>query len=52
MTEEQKKIKALEDKIKILENVVSKIAARVEYHDRERQRMKSDINTIAGALRK
>jgi hypothetical protein len=52
MTAEQKKIKELEDKIRNLELMFSKLASRVEYHEREKQRMKTDINHIASVLRR
>jgi len=52
MTDEQKKIKDLEERIKKLEMLFSKLASRVEYHDREKQRLKNDVNHIVSVLRK
>jgi predicted RNase H-like nuclease (RuvC/YqgF family) len=52
MAEQDKKLKDIEDKIKRLEAIVSRLASRVEYHERERQRLKTDLNMIYNALRK
>jgi hypothetical protein len=52
MADEQKKIKELEDRIRKLEMMFSKLASKVEYHDREKQRLKTDINHIASVLRR
>lgn len=52
MADQDRKIKDLEDKIKRLEAMVARLASRVDYHERERQRLKSDVNLIYGALRK
>lgn len=50
--DEARKIKDLEDKIKRLEAIILKLSSRVDYQDRERQRVRSDINYIYGFLRK
>jgi hypothetical protein len=52
MTDEEKKIKELELRIKKLEAVVSKIYSRLDYYERERQRMKSNVENIANVLRR
>jgi hypothetical protein len=47
-----KKILQLEQTVKRLEFQVAQLAQRVNYFERERQRIKTDINHIAGILRK
>jgi hypothetical protein len=52
MTDEEKKIKLMEERLRKLEMLVSKLSTRVEYFEREKQRIKTDINSLANSLRK
>jgi prefoldin subunit 5 len=47
-----KKVRELEDKVRRLEETMRRLTQRVEFFERERQRIKTDINTISNVLRK
>lgn len=46
-----KKIQQLESNIKRLELLVLQLTRRVDYLERERQRIKNDVSQIVGVLR-
>lgn len=46
-----KKIQQLESTVRRLEQIVMNLAQRVDYLDRERQRLKNEITQIYGSLR-
>lgn len=52
MSGEVLKIRELENKIARLEAIVAQLVKRVEFHERERLRVKSDISNIASAIRR
>ena len=45
-----KKMQKLESDVKRLERLVSQLTQRVNYLERERQRIKSDVGQIAGYI--
>ncbi len=47
-----KKIQQLESNLQRLERLVMQLTQRVNYLERERQRIKNDISYIAGVLRR
>jgi hypothetical protein len=47
-----KKIAELESQLKRLEQIVQRLAVKVDYLERERQRIKTDVSHIASVLRK
>jgi archaellum component FlaC len=47
-----KRLLQLEQTVKRLEFQVAQLTQKVNYFERERQRIKTDINHIAGILRK
>jgi hypothetical protein len=49
---EVKKVRDLETRVKRLEEVIRRMSQQIDYFERERQRMKTDINTISNVLRK
>jgi hypothetical protein len=46
------KIRNLETRVKRLEEIVRRMSQQIDYFERERQRIKTDINTISTVLRK
>lgn len=47
-----KKMAELEAQLKRLENIVQRLTIKVEYLERERQRIKTDVSHIASVLRR
>jgi hypothetical protein len=47
-----KKISELDAQLKRLENIVQRLTIKVEYLERERQRIKTDVSHIASVLRR
>jgi outer membrane murein-binding lipoprotein Lpp len=47
-----KKVKELEAQLKRLEMIVQRLATKVDYLERERQRIKTDVSHIASVLRR
>ncbi len=47
-----KKIQQLESNLQRLERLVMQLTQRVNYLERERQRIKNDISTIVGVIRR
>lgn len=47
-----KKIQQLESNLKRLEQMVLQLSNRVNYLERERQRIKNDVSQIAGYIRR
>ena len=52
MSGEVLKIRELEQKVKRLEELVQRLATRLEFHERERLRVKNDISQISSSLRR
>lgn len=46
------KIQTLEKKVKFLEETVRQLTDRLNYLDRERQRLKSDVGSISTSLKR
>ncbi len=47
-----KKIAELDAQLKRLESIVQRLAIKVDYLERERQRIKTDVSHIASILRR
>ena len=47
-----KKLRELEKHIQRLEHMVMLLQKRVDYHERDRQRIRNDLNQIAGVIRR
>ena len=50
-TADAKKIQQLESSVRRLEQMVMQLSNRVDYLERERQRVKNDINQLYSSLR-
>lgn len=49
---DSQKIQMLEQKIKRLEDIIKRLSDRLDYFDREKQRIKSDVSNIFNSLKR